>query len=340
MSAVFDEQPVGPMGWGIPGETAERCQYIEQGIRELIAKVRPSLMQYAHRDVRNTSVLDAVKAKVKAAGWDDGFSFRFLFQEIMKREPKWLAQLIGSCVASGDFRTTVYRMLAEIFILNDPEELPGTQLAGEDSISFFAPFNYRAGRREAGINGNSDGSLCLPHIRGKMKYGHLPCSTPGLESDAFPEPQSEATYRRWGADNRLMDKYLVEAGKFKLLDSPHVTSVSQSHQLIGEDLVPQNICSSWGFRSTGKKLGNDPTGRAIYQWTRSGTWHHNMSRVGWFRLNGTLYTEIENSWGYYHNDNMAFCVEASEDERWLRAAEVQGVGNIDLSDNGPAIDWE
>lgn len=332
------EQPPGPMGWGLEQDSEDQKIRAERTTREAIAKVAPNLMQYAPKEPKNQALIDEVKAAVKAAGWDDGFSFRFLFQIVMAKYPGWLAQLIGSCVASGDFRTTVYRQLAEVFILNDPEELAGFELSGPESIAFFAPFSYRAGRREAGINGNSDGSLCLPHIRGKMKFGHLPCNTPGLRSDAFPEPQSERLYREWGANNRLMDQYLEQAGKFKLLDSPEVTSHQQSVDLI-EELVPQNICSSQGFRSTGKKLGNGPDGKGIYQWRPGGTWHHNMSRVGWFELNGRRFTEIENSWAGYHDGNESFVVEADDDERWIQRAEVQGVGNIDLKDNGPAINW-
>lgn len=328
----------GPMGWGLPNETIERNHYIEKKERDAIIAIRPALMQYRMSEPVNQALIDEVKQMVKNAGWDDGFSFRFLFAAVVKRSPDWLRQLIGSCVASGDMRATVYRMLAEIFILHDPEELPGVKMDGTDSIAFFAPYSYRAGRREAGINGRSDGSLCLPHIRGKMKYGHLPCNTPGLRSDRFPEPKDEDLYKDWGADNRLMDQFVAQASKLKLLDSPAVKSVEESHRLIDE-LVPQNNCSGWGFKSTGKKLGNGPDGKPIFQWTRSGTWQHNMTRTGWYELKGKRYTETENSWDDYHDGNRAFCVEQNEDARWVKDSEVQGVGNIDLTDSGPVVDW-
>lgn len=326
------------MGWGVEGETEQKLISAEKKTREEIAKVKSSLIAYASRDSINQSIIDDVKQQVKAAGWDDGFSMRFLFKAVTKISPDWLRQLIGSCVASGDQRTTVYRMCAEVFVLNDREELPGVKLAGTNCLSFFTPFNYRAGRREAGIDGFSDGSLCMPHIRGKMKFGHLPCDTPGLQSDRFPEPKSERLYKEWGANNALMNQYVDVAGKYKLLDSPEVNTVQESHRLIDE-LVPQNICSSQGFRSAGKRLGNDQDGKPIYQWRLGGTWHHNMSRVGWFVLNGVRYTEIENSWEGYHDGNNAFCVEAGDDDRWMSRAEVQGVGNMDMTDNGPVIDW-
>jgi hypothetical protein len=263
----------------------------------------------------------------------------FLFKEATKLSPAWLRQLIGSCVASGDMRTTAYRMVAEVFVFNDPEELPGHAFSGRESIAFYAPFNYRAGRKLAGINGNSDGSLCLPHIRGKMQFGHLPCNAANLNADAFPEPQSQADYKRWGANDTLLNQFALQAAPFKLLESEPVKTVEDIHTLICEHLKPANICSMWGFRSSRRPLGQDANGATINQWSRSGTWAHNMSVVGHVRKGGTWYVIIENSWGNFHDGSTCFAVEASEMDRWLRQAECQSVGEIDLKDNGPAIDW-
>jgi hypothetical protein len=246
---------------------------------------------------------------------------------------------VHNCVASGDMRTTAYRMVAEIFVFHDPEELPGTKFSGPESLAFFAPFSYRAGRKLAGINGNSDGSLCLPHIRGKMQFGHLPCNTPGLTVDAFPEPQREATYKQWGANDTLLNQFASQAAPFKLLESEPVKSVDDIHTLICDHLKPANICSSWGFRTTGKSLGQDANGATIKQWTRSGTWHHNMSVVGHVKRSGTEYVIVENSWGNYHDGSTCFAVEAGEMDRWLKQSECQSVGEIDLTDSGPAVDW-
>jgi hypothetical protein len=229
-------------------------------------------------------------------------------------------------------------MMAEVFLLNDPEQLPGIDASGTDAFAFYAPFSYRAGRREAGINGNMDGSLCLPHIRGKMKFGHLPCSTAGLQSDTFPEPQDQRYYKRWGADNRLMDQYVAAAGKFKLLESEPVKEAGASQDLICEHFKPHNICSMWGFRSSQQVQVQDANGSNLFQWTRdSEPWAHNMSVVGCLEFRGTTYFDIENSWSNFHNGNQNFLVEMNEYDRWLRDAECQSVGEIDMADNAPAF---
>jgi hypothetical protein len=330
----------GPMGWGLPNVSESELYYLEKQAFEKLANIAPQhLMRHAEREPKNTELLKRVEDRVKSAGWDDGMILPFLFHEVTKIQPNWLRQLIGSCVASGDMRTTAYRMVAEVFVFHDPEELPGTQFSGTDSLAFYAPFSYRAGRKLAGINGNSDGSLCLPHIRGKMQFGHLPCNASGLQSDAFPEPQSEATYKRWGANDTLLNQFASQAASFKLLESEPVKSVNDIHTLICQHLKPANICSMWGFKTTGKSLGKDPTGKTIRQWSRSGQWAHNMSVVGHVSKSGTDYVIIENSWGGYHDGSTCFAVEASEMDRWLKQAECQSVGEIDLNDSGPAVDW-
>ena len=334
----MSNQP-GPMGWGLSNYTSQQRHSEEKRAFDALAAVVPKrLMRQPAKRVINQTLLTQVQNDIKAAGFDGGFSFRFLYKAIMKNPPPWLAQLIGSCVASGDFRTTVYRMMAECFLLNDPEQLPGSEAAGTESFAFFAPFNYRAGRREAGINGNSDGSLCLPHIRGKMKFGHLPCNTPGLRSDTFPEPQNQRLYKEWGANNRLMDQYLEQAGKFKLLESEPVKDPESSHELICEHFKPHNICSMWGFRSSQRMDVRGPDGANLYQWTRGREpWAHNMSVVGCLEYRGNRYYDIENSWSKFHNGNQDFLVEENEYGRWLRDAECQSVGEMDMADNAPAF---
>lgn len=334
----MSNQP-GPMGWGLSNYTAQQRVTEEKRAFEALANLVPKrLMRQPAKKVINQKLLDQVHADIKAAGFDGGFSFRFLYKAVMKETPGWLAQLIGSCVASGDMRTTVYRMLAEVFLLNDPEQLPGIDIDGRDAMAFFAPFSYRAGRREAGIDGNSDGSLCLPHIRGKMKYGHLPCSAKNLQSDTFPEPQNQRLYKEWGANNRLMDQFLAEAGKYKLLESEPVKQPEDSSTLICEHFKPHNICSMWGFQSLRKLDCRGTNGQNLYQWTRSREpWPHNMSVVGCLTFRGTRYWDIDNSWSNFHNGNPDFLVEENEYARWLRDAECQSVGEIDMDDNAPAF---
>ena len=248
--------------------------------------------------------------------------------------PKWLAQLIGSCVASGDFRTTVYRCVVQTMLLQQPVALVGDKISGSNNISFFAPYNYRAGRSIAGINGNSDGSLCMPHIKGKMQYGHLTCNASGLTSDAYPEPQDKRLYKQWGANDSLLNRFRDQA-KCYLTESEPVKDGDFAHEAICKRFKPFNICSLWAFKSTNKPLGKGPDGKPIYLWTRNrrDQWAHNMSVVGCAVYKGRHYILIENSWGNFHDGNRIFAIELSEFAAWLRDAECQTVGNIDLEDN-------
>lgn len=327
----------GPMGWGIPNEPVDKWLDEEQRALEAIAAVAPQRLMRADSKPRNQELMDKVNTIQQANGIESGFCFVYLAQAIFGSQIDWLPQLIGSCVASGDFRTTAYRMLAEVFVLNDPETLPGTELSGRNAIPFFAPFSYRAGRKEAGINGNSDGSLCLPHIKGKMRYGHLPCSTPTLQSDAFPEPQNQSLYKQWGANDTLMNQHLAAASKFILLESEPVKSVEDISILLPEHLKPANICSMWGFVPDYQHpTWKDETGQPVWIWKRSGQWAHNMSVIGYVIVSGKPFVIIENSWGNYHKGRKWFAIPAELFNTWLNSAECQSVGEIDMSDNPPA----
>lgn len=325
------------MGWGIPNEPVQKWLTAEKQTLDNIASVAPQRLMRNDPKPRNQELMDKVYKIQEANGIEKGFCFIYLPQAIFGTQFDWLAQLIGSCVASGDMRTTAYRMLAEVFILNDPETLPGIDIEGTDSLAFFAPFSYRAGRKIAGINGNSDGSLCLPHIKGKMQYGHLPCSTLNLQSDRFPEPQSESLYRRWGANDTLLNQFAPAAAKFTLLESEPVKSASTAATLLDDHLKPMNICSMYGFAPDYQHpTWKDENGNPVWIWKRSGQWAHNMSVVGHVWVNGKEYIIIENSWANYHKGRKWFAIPADLFNSWLRDAECQSVGEINMTDNAPA----
>ena len=327
-----------PMGWGVPGNSIQQNFDAEKAAFDALADVVPErLMRKAAKPVINQALLDKTYALQKAAGFDEGFSFRFFFHAIMGRPRDWLAQIAGTCVESGSFRTTVDRGMAEVFLLNDTESLPGSEMATVDNLAFFSPYSYRAGRREAGIDGNGDGSLCLPHIRGKMKFGHIKCDVAGLNSDAYPEPQNVSLYRKWGADNRLMDQF---QGGFKLMESEPVSSFDSAKTLLTEHFKPMNICSMWAFKSTGKRIGSDAAGRGLFHWTRDrgDEWAHNMQVIGALKdASGKWWIDIDNQWKFYHDGNTGFLVSADEFDVWGRDAEIQSVGELDLEDNQGAF---
>jgi len=335
---MSNETSPGPMGWGIPNEPIQAWVDAEHKTLDDLAAVVPQRLMRAAPKEPNAELMGKLQTIQEANGIDRGFCFLYLSEAVFGHQLPWLAQLIGSCVASGDMRTTSYRMLAEVFVLNDPESLPGIDIDGLDSLAFFAPYSYRAGRKEAGINGNSDGSLCLPHIKGKMKYGHLPCSTPGLRSDRFPEPQNQNTYRAWGANNDLLDEFSAFGKKFVLLESEPIKTPSDAKAVIIDGLKPCNICSMWSFEPDYQHpTWKDDAGEPVWIWRRgSQPWAHNMSVIGYVLVSDKWFVIIENSWGKYHKGRTWFAIPESLFESWLKQAECQSVGEMDLSDNPPA----
>jgi hypothetical protein len=327
-----------PMGWGIPGMSERNLLDEEKRQFDALAEIVPQRLMARDAKPPNKTLLAKVEKIQQENGIQSGFCFLYLAQAIFGKQFDWLAQLIGSCVASGDMRTTAYRMLAEVFLLNDPEEIPGTEIAGRNNLAFFAPYNYRAGRREGGINGNSDGSFCMAHIRGKMKYGHLPCDTPGLESDLFPEPRSTSLYRRWGANNELLDKFAEIGRKYPLLESSPIKGAADAKKSIVEGFKPANICSSWSFVPDYQHpTWKDEDGQPVWIWKRGRSpWYHNMSAIGHVVVNGQEFDIVENSWHNYHKGRKWFAVPATLFDTWGRVAECQNVGEIDMTDN-PAV---
>lgn len=326
-----------PMGWGMPWQTMIQRMDDEKDAREKLQAIAPqALMRRDAKEVKDQAVIAKVRELMAKDGMEDGFSFLHLHEAIFGVQPDWKPQLIGSCVASGDKETTAARMLAEVFLFQATESLPGSATSGHDNLSFYAPFNYRAGRKLAGINGVGDGSLCVPHIRGKMQYGHLPCSTRSLFSDDFPEPQNTQTYRQWGANDTLFQKYLSEAAKYPLLESEKVDDANEMFILHNEHFKPANICSTWAF----KRGAKHPTwktrdGQPVYIWVRDtrDEWAHNMSRMGYVVVNNERFAIVKNTWGKFHDDRTWFVISESTDESWLKQAECQTVGDIDMSEN-------
>ena len=326
-----------PMGWGMPWQSfQQRIDDEERARDQLQALVPAALMRHKAKAVVNETLLAKVRELMARDGMEGGFSFLHLHEAVVGEQPDWLPQLIGSCVASGDKETTSGRMLAEVHLFGQPETLPGSNTSGTNNLSFFAPFNYRAGRKLAGINGNGDGSLCLPHIRGKMQYGHLPCDTRALAADAFPEPQNQSTYRAWGATDKFLNEYAAAAGKCKLLESEKVTNPDDLWTLTVDHFKPANICSMWAF----KRGPKHPTwktrdGKPVYIWVRDNTqeWAHNMSRMAYVTVAGQRFGLVKNTWGPFHDGRPWFPISVDTDEAWLRQAECQTVGDIDLTDS-------
>jgi len=259
------------------------------------------------------------KADSIEEGWDCTWLETLCAIELNNLAP----QIIGSCVATSHITLLATRMIHEIVLLGRAEEFLGRKLSGRDSICPFGPYSYRAGRKHAGINGNGDGSTCSGQIKGSMVYGFLPCDTPDIRSDFFPEPKSTSTYRQWGANDRLLNEFAEAGQKFDLIEAPEVTTVEMATQMLKE-FKPLQICSGWGFRTTGTRL---PNGDVLS--SRSGSWAHSMQVQGIVKMtNGNWYAKIRNQWGNYHAGKPYFWVTIEEFGRWLRNSSTMAIGTL------------
>lgn len=317
---------MGPGGWLGSIEDEHRA------FGELGNSLPEFVVRHTAKPVLNSELHDQTLLIQDENGIDDGFNFLHFCKAIFGEQLPWKKQLIGSCVASGDMRTTSYRMLAEVFLLNDPEKLPGIDIEGTDAFAPFAPFSYRAGRKRGNLN-SGDGSYCSVHIEGKMKDGILFCNS-GVESDTYPEPQSTSLYRKWGNSNSLLDKWKTKASEIKQLETEEVKTFNDIKELLTVHYKPCNICSNWGFAPSHQhptwKLDD---GSPVWIYKRSGSWAHNMSVIGCVEVNDDWYAIIENSWGSTHKNGRWFVVTESTMNSWLRSASCLSVGEIDMADN-------
>lgn len=325
-------------GWGDQRDTLESRILTERRLAESLEALAPSKVIRAPAKLPvNEELLLKIQGLIKADGFDAGYDLTYLPLAVFGQYLRWLAQIIGSCVASGGMRAWTLRALHERYLFGEFEQLFGTRLEGPQSFAHFGPFSYRAGRRIGNLN-SGDGSFCGAHIQGLMRYGALPCSTPGLESDAFPEPQNAQLYRRWGSTqgNALMDRFAAAAKLFILNESEQIESADALKDRIIVDKKPAMICSQWAFRPREKhptaKLGNgDPIW--IYTRDKNDEWAHNMTFVGALKINGNWYIKVLNSWPEsMHKNGYWFVVPIEEVATWLASkySESRTIGDIAL----------
>ena len=356
MSDAFDNSPFdnssfhpGHLGWGEETESVLNTVDQERRAADRLSDIAPELvMRNEAKPIINTAVYDKIKAEMAKDNIEDGMDISYIELALFGKWFDWLPQIIGSCVGSGYMRLATWRTLTEVTVLGQMEELfgSGVSLDGVGSFAPFAPYNYRAGRRIAGMN-SGDGSYCSVHIEGATRFGHLPCNTIGLTSDAFPEPQSASLYRQWGSNsgNALMDKFKDTAVKLVLCESEQVKETEDARTLLVDHFKGQMICSTWAFKPdyahpTWKLRDGSPVW--IYKRDTSAQWPHNMSIAGIVTVSGKSYVKVFNSWGAKaHKNGHYFYVPASLHQEWLsnQYTESRSVGDIDLSDSAIPLAW-
>jgi len=330
----------GPQGWGEEFQSEQDKFLQERRNLDLVQQRNPALFERREERTPNVVTLEKIKKLQEEDGIVDGFFCRHIEKAVFGTYLDWLAQIIGSCVASGAIRIVTRRMLIEAFLLNDPEALFGTDLISPLNVSPFAPYSYRAGRKRAGLN-RGDGSYCSVHIEGMLEDGILPCSAPGLVSDAYPEPQSANLYRKWGNSNSLLEQFKSIAQVYRLLESEKVNSIEQSKLLLGTHYKPQMVCSMWAFKPDYVHPEWRINGEPVWVYTRDrrNSWAHNMSIDAQVKIfTNEEFSIVDNSWGpRAHKNGSFFAIKADEYNTWASDSEQMSIGEIDMADNSSPI---
>lgn len=334
----------GPMGWWLnENESPLRTRYVEKTYWEKLQASRPAQCTRHPAKDADPVLLRSLRERQAANGIEDGIDLTVLLTMLFGENFRWLRQLIGSCVASGGMRAAAIRSCWEIVILGQPEETLGLHFSGRENLNHFGPYSYKAGRKLGGIDGSGDGSFCGAHIDGLFRYGQLPCDTVGLESDAYPEPQSTSLYRRWGGgSDQLLNKHKAAGQQFKLLESEEITSAESLKTVVTEHFKPCMICSSWAFRPDHQhsswRIDGSPVW--IYQRDRGNSWAHNMTLAAVCYVAGNWYVKIVNSWGdNAHKNGDYFWIPLDLMAQWLQSAEVRTIGDLTQRDPALPIGW-
>ncbi len=331
MDDLATDKP-GPMGWGVDDSRVDTEKRLAGELEERSPGL---LMRRAPKEPLDNELIQKVRDGMAADGMTGGMHLRYIEPIVFGVFLIYLRQLIGSCVASTAFRLGVIRMLWESFALGDAEEIFGTKLIGTNNVAPFAPYHYRSGRMLGGLNGG-DGSFCSSQVEGLQKYGFLPCDTPGLVSDAFPEPQSTRTYRQMGNSNSFLEKFAPFGRKHLLNESEPVRDAESAKTLVTEHFKPLAICSMLAFKPSHThptwKLA-DGTPVVIYQRDRSTSWAHSMSIVGIVEVDGKWFVIVLNSWGNAHRNGDWFAIPLETFDVWVRDADCRSYGDIEMTDN-------
>lgn len=325
---------VGPQGyWRNPNDSPENTVEEDRRMLARMEELVPDRFSFQGESEPDSEILGKCYEIRDREGVTSGWDCRWLEEVAGIPIDETPAQIIGSCVATSHIKLLGTRMLHEILLLGKAHELLGRDITGQDSLLPFGPYSYRVGRKYAGINGRGDGSTCSGQMRGTMALGFLPCDTPSLESDFYPEPKNRNLYRAWGASDSYINRFSEPAQKYDLVEAPQIRTVEELKRSL-EEFKPVQICSGWGFGRTSKRLSN---GR--YVWSRRGSWSHSMQLIAAILLDGSEYGVVRNQWGKYHDGYVDFYVDMNEVERWLPRASAMAIGSIVLRQSDAPMIW-
>lgn len=329
---------LGPMGyWRNPLDDPQRTVDEDRRMLARMEDLVPARFSVvAEPELDPEMVEKCIQQGKDNHGVESGWDFTWAEEIAGIRLDTQFRQLIGSCVATSHISLLATKMLHQVLIGGEGQELLGRTVHGPTSICPFGPYSYRTGRKYAGINGRGDGSTCSGQLRGTMALGFLPCDTDGLQSDFFPEPKSTSLYRQWGSNDTLMNRWTQTAGVYDLLNTVQIRTEEEVWKHIVELHEPIQICSGWGFAATSRRL---PNGDILY--TRRGSWAHSMQlQAGVTMSDGNRYYKVRNQWGNAHSGKNYFWVTAEEMGRWIRNSSSFSIGRIVMRpapDNPPVF---
>jgi hypothetical protein len=320
-------------GWGEESLTEDERVYAEESQLEKQVAMAPAL--YQKRDAQQWDPV--VKKKFdefqKAKGYEDGSCDLTLIGDfIFGRRYSWLPQKTGSCVVSNTYRPASRRMLVEILLRGQLEELLGRDEFGPNTISFYAPLSYGIMRELGNLRGG-DGGFCSPMIESLMR-GCLDCNNGrlneiltrlGATGDRdYPEPQSNAVYRKfqnWSYNNELST----------FLECPLVESVKVTNRQdlvkAAEEYKPTIMCSMTAIKRAGTHAG-----LTYFVEDRGNQWAHCMSWQGRIFWGGREYDLLSNeSW----KAGLIYPIPAEETESIFRRRrpECLTLGEFDMKDS-------
>jgi hypothetical protein len=360
------EHPIGLMGWGVANETIQEKHSIDRKMIGALQAARPMQMMLKPANVAITGVqslddspnplLVQFNAFQKKYGRHEGsMDLSLLDFFVFKKRLRWFPQPIGSCVWSNTWRVIVDRMLAELMLKGDPEELFGMDEYGAMSLAPHA-IQYGLARQRANMRGG-DGLYCGPMADSLGGDGMLMCNVPKLQEVMkaaganlkydLPEPRGTSLYRQIG--DWKFNAVLKPFCDHRVTETPVVTNIDD-HLELSKAMKPIFQCSGIAIKAAGKHKD----GFTIHQRDPNNSWAHNMAFKGHFySSDNKLFLRFSNLSWTQNNDPDA---EHADEPRWddehekylynLPAEHVKGwydknlvdsaaIGEIDMPDSAP-----
>lgn len=243
---------------------------------------------------------------------------------------------VGSCVGAGGVSAVASKAATEILVEGDAENPFGDTVMqrGSDAARCAVPcvdYSYGCGKMQRYWNGErftrtvrqGDGSYCSAQIWAFKTTGILPCSK--VKGSGYVFPQTTNIRRHAGNSDQFLNKHLEIGLKHLMGDSARVQSRDDLKRVIRDLKQPCMICSGWGFRPSHHVEGLG------WVYKRSGHWAHNMTLAADVDFKGEEYIKVRNQWGpEAHRDGWHFWITADTFSSWVRSAEVQSIGELDL----------